>query len=176
LDNSGIYLDEDDFKELFKKINFEISPNEIYSLFKYRNDSYDEGYYYGKKFLENCNLNDLSRLTEKTLDENEINNYNKNAKKNANVNLKNIKDIDNDNFNFSEINSQLKVIKNEGGNFVKNDKKNQRENSSNHTNSRNMNINILDRKGSRKNMLRDNLSKMDSDSKLSNTLSKKIFY
>ena len=37
--------------------------------------------FWKNNFLENCNLNDLSRLTEKTLDENEINNYNKNAKK-----------------------------------------------------------------------------------------------
>jgi hypothetical protein len=185
--------------------------------------------------LENCNLNDLSRLNEKTLNEEEaeadagsdagsdvgsdaeeemINSNNNTNKKNKNINL-NINSFNNNNdnantikvdydnyikykinnsnntknnkldndFDFSEINSQLKAIKNEVGNFVKNEniKKSLRENTNSATGnfgslfsaSSFRDMKSLDKKNSKNNLLKDNLSRMDSDSKLSNiTLSK----
>ena len=167
--------------------------------------------------MENCNLNDLSRLTEKTLDEAEINNNKKN--KNLNLNLNNNsfnenkytdKDNENDNdndkdidhrynnykknnennkidieFDFSEINSQLRAIKNEVGTFVKNEnnKKTARENSSSATGNfgnfysgSSRNINVLDKKNYKNIMPKDNLSRMDSDSKLSNITLSKLFF
>jgi len=105
LDNSTIYLDLDDFKEIFKRIRFEINQSELNSLFKYKNNSYEEGYIYGNVFLENCNLQELT-LTEKTLEEHKYEN---------NIGGR-INKID-----FKEINNQLKLIQNEVNDIVKMD-------------------------------------------------------
>ncbi len=53
LENDKLYLNLGDFKELFKKIRFEISSAELYHLFNFNNDLSKEGYILGKQFLTN---------------------------------------------------------------------------------------------------------------------------
>ncbi len=145
LDNSCIYLDMDDFKELFKRIRFETNQNELNCLFKFRNNSFDEGYLYGKAFLENLNLADdlhqkhRSENTHKTfeVEENELDSSPDTRveikeikgesikQKQLNKQLKEIKDMKKPNkekIDFNEINNQLKLIQNEVHDIVQRDK------------------------------------------------------
>jgi hypothetical protein len=53
-DDVNIFLDFSDFKELFKKIRFDISHNECLLLFNFNNPNKDEGYILCSSFI--CNL------------------------------------------------------------------------------------------------------------------------
>lgn len=114
LDNSAIYLDLDDFKELFKRIRFEINQNELNGLFKYKNNSYDEGYLFGKNFLENINIANFTQ--EDNIYEN-VNYGNIEIKDEIDERKNRIKKVD-----FNEINNQLKIIQNEVNDIVKKNK------------------------------------------------------
>ena len=52
LENENIYMTTEDFKDLFKKIRFEISTSELNYLFKFKNETAKEGYILGKHFLK----------------------------------------------------------------------------------------------------------------------------
>ena len=52
-ENPQIYLDINDFYELFKKIKFELSKAETHFLFQYKNANLDEGYILIQIFVEN---------------------------------------------------------------------------------------------------------------------------
>jgi len=160
LDNSAIYLDIDDFKELFKRIKFEITLNDLNSLFKYKNNSWDEGYIFGKTFFENLNLTDLP-FTEKTFEENKFNskNYLKNEKDNK-INL----------IDFKDINDQLKLIQNEVKDIVKNNLNSNKKNVISGTKTNH----VLDRKfSSRNKSVKDKISSNNaSEKKTSNFISK----
>lgn len=96
LDNSGVYLDIDDFKEFFKHMKFDINQSELSCLFRHKNNSYEEGYIYGKTIVDVLSLNDLLP-SDKTLEEEKIST--KSFKKNE--------------YDLKDINNQLKVIQNE---------------------------------------------------------------
>ena len=56
-DNPEIFLDLNDFKELFRKIHFVISNNELNALFAYNNPSVNEGFILCKTFFETHKFN-----------------------------------------------------------------------------------------------------------------------
>lgn len=56
-DNSNIYLDQAEFKELFKKVRFEISTNELNFLFTHNNPNLEEGYILMNNFLTHNEFN-----------------------------------------------------------------------------------------------------------------------
>ena len=105
LDDSRIYLDIDDFKELFKRIRFDITSSELNSVFKYKNNSYEEGYIFGKIFTENCILENLPY--DETFET---------KKTNKKINTENKLD-------FKEINHDLKEIMEEVNKIVEKDTK-----------------------------------------------------
>ena len=55
-DNTEIFLDINDFKELFRKIHFAINNSEVTALFNYRNPSAEEGFILGKTFFNSHKL------------------------------------------------------------------------------------------------------------------------
>lgn len=57
MENHKIYLTFGDFKELFKKIRFEISSAELNHFFNFNNDMAIEGYILGRQFLLNFKNN-----------------------------------------------------------------------------------------------------------------------
>jgi len=56
-DNPDIFLDLNDFKELFRKIHFVISNKELNALFAYNNPSVNEGFILCKTFFDTHKLN-----------------------------------------------------------------------------------------------------------------------
>jgi len=55
-DNPEIFLDINDFKELFRKIHFVVSNAEVNALFHYNNPSVDEGFILCKTFFDTHKL------------------------------------------------------------------------------------------------------------------------
>jgi len=63
-ENPTIYLDINDFADLFKKIKFEISKPEVYCLFQQNNPNYSEGYILIQTFLDSYDISWFEIYTE----------------------------------------------------------------------------------------------------------------
>ena len=75
-ENSNVFLTKQDFKDMFKNINFDIKNFEIEYLFSKKNPNKDDGYIYINTFLENYNL-DFYPTNSQIINQSNSN-YNKN--------------------------------------------------------------------------------------------------
>lgn len=76
-DNPNLYLDINDFKDLFNKINFEITKSEYNFLFQHKNPNIDEGYILIQSFYDNFPINWLDNNIENKEDVKEISSLSK---------------------------------------------------------------------------------------------------
>jgi hypothetical protein len=85
MDNPKLFMNFEDFKDLFKKKRFELSQNELSFLFTYKNSSHEDGYILGETFFINFNKLQWSdsQNTFESEENKRINRGNSNANANA---------------------------------------------------------------------------------------------
>ena len=125
-ENSNVFLTKQDFKEMFKNINFDLKNFELEYLFSKKNPNKDDGYIYINTFLENYNL-DFYPTNSQIINQSNSN-YNKNnstssAPTHTNEEMKKAEEQINYDFELFK-NDILNIVKKENETSKKNKKKN----------------------------------------------------
>ena len=125
-ENSNVFLTKQDFKEMFKNINFDLKNFELEYLFSKKNPNKDDGYIYINTFLENYNL-DFYPTNSQIINQSNSN-YNKNnstssAPSRNNEEMKKAEEQINYDFELFK-NDILNIVKKENETSKKNKKKN----------------------------------------------------
>ena len=125
-ENSNVFLTKQDFKEMFKNINFDLKNFELEYLFSKKNPNKDDGYIYINTFLENYNL-DFYPTNSQIINQSNSN-YNKNnstssAPSHNNEEIKKAEEQINYDFELFK-NDILNIVKKENETSKKNKKKN----------------------------------------------------